>query len=146
MLENIKHFAVNIGLGMLAILLCLSLMDGLWLGWLAGDWYSSELGNSLRSEILLWPWLLFYLLYSGVIFVLAVVANRDQPWFYASIDGAFLGLASYGAYNLASYSLLANFSLAGAVLHWGWGVFLTACCATVGWWAFQQRRQPNGEA
>ncbi len=137
MLANIKRFATSIMTAMLAILLCFGVMDALWLGWLADAWYTSELEGMLRAQFITWPWLVFYLLYGGVTFVLTVVANRDKPWYYATIDGALLGLASYGAYNLTSYSILEGFTLFIMLIDWGWGTFLTACSATAGWLGFQ---------
>ncbi len=141
MLTNIIRFASNIVISMLAILLCFAVLDGIWLGLLAGDWYRSEMASLLREQVVTWPWALFYLLYAGVIFVLAVVANRDKPLYYAGIDGALLGLASYGAYNLTNYSLIEGFSLTLALIDWCWGIFVTGMCAMAGWLGFQARKQ-----
>lgn len=141
MLTNIIRFASNIVISMLAILLCFGVLDGIWLGLLAGDWYRSEMASLLRDQVVTWPWAVFYLLYAGVIFVLAVVANRDKPLYYAGIDGALLGLASYGAYNLTNYSLIEGFSLTLALIDWCWGIVVTGMCAMAGWLGFQARKQ-----
>lgn len=141
MLANIKLFAASIITAMLAILLCFGVMDLLWLGWIADAWYTSELDGMLREQFITWPWLVFYVMYGGVVFVLAVVANRDKPWHYAGIDGALLGLASYGAYNLTCYSILEGFTLFIMLVDWVWGTFLTACSAMAGWVGFQAARR-----
>ena len=44
-------------------LLVMSVLDALWLGWLAKDFYQRELGSLMRAQIWLTPALLFYLLY-----------------------------------------------------------------------------------
>lgn len=140
MLANIKRFAPNIALSLLCILLCFGVLDAFWLGWFAAHWYQTEMQSLLRAEFINWPWMIFYLMYSGVLFVLAVVANRDKPLYYAGIDGALLGLASYGAYNLTNYSIIDGFSLFIMSIDWAWGIFISATSAMAGWIGFQLRR------
>ena len=141
MLKNILLFAPNIGLSLAFILLTFGVLDGVWLGFIAKSWYQAEMAGLLRTEFITWPWVAFYVLYSVVIFVLAVVANRDKSALYASIDGALLGLASYGAYNLTNYSIMQGFSLKIMLLDWCWGIFISAICALSGWYGFQCLRR-----
>lgn len=140
MLEKIIMFATSIFAAMFAIFLCFALLEVFWLGWFAADWYQTEMQGMLRTQFITWPWVVFYLMYGSVIFVLAVVANRDKPLHYAGIDGALLGLASYGAYNLTNYSILEGFSLFIMLVDWGWGVLLTSLSAMAGWLGFQSLR------
>lgn len=141
MLDNIIRFAVSIAAAMAAILLSMAILDAIWLGGIAGDWYQAQLAGLSRETFIVWPWFLFYLLYGGVTFVLAVVANRDQSMLYAGIDGGLLGLAAYGTYNLTSYSILAGYPLTLALVDWAWGVALTSVSAMAGWYAFQATRK-----
>ncbi|MCW8090217.1 DUF2177 family protein [Alteromonas sp. ASW11-130] len=137
MLANIIRFSSNILMAMLAIFVCFGVLESIWFLVIAGDWYRSSLADLLREDFIVWPWIVFYLLYGGVIFVLAVVANREKSLYYAGIDGALLGLASYGAYNLTNYSVLEGVGLSIALIDWGWGIFLTAVSAMAGWLGFQ---------
>ncbi len=141
MLANIIHFAKNITYSLLAILLCFGALDLVWFTLIAGDWYRSNLSPLLREDFVIWPWAVFYLIYGGVIFVLAVVANREKPLYYAGIDGALLGLASYGAYNLTNYSVLDGFTVSVALVDWGWGICLSSASAMAGWKGFQHARR-----
>jgi len=145
MLNNMVKFFPSIVLSIAAILLCLGGLDFLWFSVISGDWYSMQMGSLMRETLIVWPWGVFYLMYGGVVFVLAVVANRDKPLYYAAIDGALLGLASYGAYNLTNYSILAGFPLTIALIDWAWGIFLTAASAACGWIGFQsiRKREPQ---
>ncbi|MCW8108181.1 DUF2177 family protein [Alteromonas ponticola] len=140
-LANIIRFSGNIILSMLAIFICFGILESIWFTLIAGDWYRASLGKLLREEFIVWPWVVFYLIYAGAIFVLAVVANRDKPLYYAGIDGALLGLASYGAYNLTNFSVIEDYDLKIAMVDWGWGIILTAMSAMVGWMGFQLNRQ-----
>jgi|TARA_R110000751_G_scaffold18666_5_gene56603 uncharacterized membrane protein len=143
MLQKIITFSSSILLSILAILLCFGVLDALWLGWIARDWYTTEMATLLRENYITWPWVVFYLMYGFVVFVLAVVANRDKPLYYAGIDGALLGLASYGAYNLTNYSIVEGFTLFITVVDWAWGTFLTSASAMAGWVGFQKARKPD---
>ena len=141
MLDKIVTFSTSILASLFAIFVCFAVLEVFWLGWFAADWYQAEMEGMLRSQFISWPWLVFYLMYGGVIFVLAVVANRDKPLHYAGIDGALLGLASYGAYNLTNYSILEGFTLFIMLIDWAWGVFLTGVSAMAGWLGFQALRK-----
>lgn len=122
MRDNIVRFLSSIVVSMIAILLCFGLLDLIWFSVISGDWYQQEMQKLMRADFIVWPWLVFYFLYGGVTFVLAVVANRDKPIYYAGIDGALLGLASYGAYNLTNYSIIEGFSLFIMMIDWSWEI------------------------
>lgn len=137
MLTKILHHLKPIIFSLITIWLCFGALDALWLGVVAQDWYMQEMAGLLRDEFIRWPWVAFYLLYSFVLLVLVVIANRDKPIWYAAIDGAFLGAASYGAYNLTNYSLIDGFSLFIAIVDWTWGVTITCLSAMAGWAGFR---------
>lgn len=137
MLDKIKQFSTCIVLSVLSIFIAFGVLDFIWLGVLSPDLYQKEMQGLLREHFITWPWLIFYLMYGLVTFVLTIVPNREKPWFYASIDGALLGLASYGAYNLTNYSILEGFTLTIMITDWLWGICLTSASATAGWFGFQ---------
>jgi uncharacterized membrane protein len=141
MRNKIIRFMSSICASLFAILLCFGLLDFIWFSLISGEWYKTEMNGLLRESFIVWPWLIFYLMYGVVTFVLAVVANRDKPIYYAGIDGALLGLASYGAYNLTNFSILEGFTLFIMLIDWTWGVFLTSTTAMSGWYAFQLMRK-----
>lgn len=143
MIAKILHHLRPLIVSMLAILLCFAVLDGIWLGLIAQSWYQTEMASLLRNEFIQWPWLVFYLSYSAVVLVLTVIANREKPWWYAGIDGAFLGLASYGAYNLTNYSIIEGYSLFITLVDWSWGIFVTSMSAIAGWWGFNLKTKPN---
>ena len=137
MITNSIFYLKCIALSLVAIFSCFALLDFVWLGNVADAWYQTEMAPLLRSQFITWPWVVFYVMYGLVVFVLTVVANRDKPWFYAAIDGALLGMASYGAYNLTAYSIIEGFSFFIMAIDWVWGTFLTGTSAIAGWIGFQ---------
>ena len=78
-------------------------------------------------------------------FILVGFCSRplNRSLHYAGIDGALLGLASYGAYNLTNYSIVEGFTLFITVVDWAWGTFLTSASAMAGWVGFQKARKPD---
>ena len=120
MLSNIIRFAKNIVVSLIAIFVCFGVLDFLWLGVIADGWYQSEMAPLLRSQFITWPWVVFYLMYGCVVFVLAVVANRDKSLLYAGIDGALLGLAPSRGETCTPCSLSLRRSLSQ---HAPWGQF-----------------------
>jgi len=129
MLSNIIRFAKNIVVSLIAIFVCFGVLDFLWLGVIADGWYQSEMAPLLRSQFITWP----------------VVANRDKSLLYAGIDGALLGLASYGAYNLTAYSIIEGFTLFIMLIDWAWGTCLTSASAMAGWLGFQLVKGKSSE-
>ncbi|WP_100656976.1 DUF2177 family protein [Alteromonas flava] len=141
--QNIPLSTAKIVVSMGAILLSFAVLDVFWLGWYAQEWYQIEMAGLMRAEVITWPWGVFYTLYGVAVFILAVLPNRSKSISYAALNGAVLGAASYGAYNLTNYSILANFSLFIALLDWGWGIFLTMSSAIAGWWGLHLLTSPN---
>lgn len=141
MLAKIKQFLINILLSLVCIYVVFGAIDFVWLTWIAKASYQSEMEGLLRSDFISWPIYVFYLVYGFITFVLTVVANRDQNWTYSLIDGALLGIASYGTYNLTCYSIMEGFTLKIMLMDWAWGTFLTGISATAGWFGFQALRK-----
>lgn len=117
------------------IVLCaFLLMDGLWLGVIAGETYNRALGPLLRDDFLLWPATLFYLIYTLAICHLVVFPQRSQDKALSVLcSGGLLGLAAYGAFDLTSYAIIKDWPLPMTLIDMAWGTFITASCSLVGW-------------
>ena len=107
----------------------LAILDGLWLGLLARDFYRKSLGSSLRERPN-WPVaLLFYLLHALGIAVFAVPLATG--WLGAALYGALFGACVYAAYDLTNLATLRGWPARLSVVDLGWGALVTAA-ATVG--------------
>lgn len=120
-----------------ATLVAYLILDGLWLGIIAKESYTTAMAELLRDrDFPRWPWVTFYMMYSFVIVYLVIKPNLQQkaktPVFVA---GALLGLASYGAYNLTNIAIIEGWPLAISVKDWAWGVFVTSSTGGAGWFA-----------
>ncbi len=122
----LKTIAVTFGL--------LLLMDLLWLGWLARDYYFEQLGDLARHEGERFApnWvsgmLVYILIPTGL---LLFVLPRLQPpcslgkaWCW----GALFGIVLYGVYDLTNHAVLDHWPVSIVILDLVWGAIL---CGTV---------------
>jgi uncharacterized membrane protein len=115
------------------LLLSLLVLDGIWLGLVAKDGYQQAMGHIMREQVIIWPWVAFYLLYPLAILLLAIkVQLPTQSRFYFPWRGFVLGAAAYGTYNLTNYALVVNWPLFITIKDWLWGAMLTASCTWIG--------------
>jgi uncharacterized membrane protein len=114
----------------LATLIVLTGLDFLFLGVVARDFFTSEVGDML-GEIRIAPAILFYLLY--VVGVLIFVNGGAGAAFQSALlYGALFGLFCYATFDLTSLSLLKHWSWPVAVADVSWGAIVTAVSSTAG--------------
>ena len=114
----------------LATLFVLVPLDFLFLGIIAKDFLTSQVGNML-GELKLVPAVLFYLLYVvGV--VIFVSGSPSATWQTTLLFGALFGFFCYATFDLTSLALLRNWSWAVASVDIGWGAVVTAVSSTAG--------------
>src|SRR4029453_2374517 len=103
----------------LMTLLVIVPLDFLFLGVVARDFFTSQVGNML-GEIKLAPAILFYLLYvAGV--VIFVSGGAGASWQSTLLYGALFGFFCYATFDLTSPALLKHWSWLVAIVGVGWG-------------------------
>ena len=108
-----------------AALLAFGVLDGLWLGVVARDFYRSQMSAVIATDFNLVPAVIFYLLYPlGVLFVALTPTATDWP--EALRRSALLGLVAYGVYDLTNMATLKAWPLKLALTDIAWGTFMTA--------------------
>jgi uncharacterized membrane protein len=114
----------------LATLFVIIPIDFLFLGIVAKDFFTSQVGNML-GEIKLGPAILFYLLY--VVGILIFVSGSPAAtWQTTLMFGALFGLFCYATFDLTSLALLKHWSWAVAAVDIAWGATATAVSSTAG--------------
>jgi uncharacterized membrane protein len=114
----------------LATLFVLIPLDFLFLGIVAKDFFTSQVGNML-GEIKLVPAALFYLVYVAGVLIF-VSAPPSATWQHTLLFGALFGLFCYATFDLTSLALLKNWSWAVAFVDVTWGAAVTAVSSTAG--------------
>lgn len=110
-------------------------VDMLWLGLIAKNFYRKYLG-ALMSDTVNWAAaILFYLLFVAGIFVFVIYPSLEkQSAARALLLGAFFGLICYATYDLTNYATLKGFPLNIVIIDLIWGTILTSIVSISGYY------------
>lgn len=108
-----------------AALLVLGVLDALWLGFLARDFYRRELGDLMTDSVRVVPAAIFYFAYPAGLVAL-VLTPLPASLGDAVFKSALLGLVAYGVYDMTNMATLRHWSLKLALTDMAWGTFITA--------------------
>lgn len=112
------------------------LMDFVWLTIIAKNFYQSRMGFLMLDEIKFSAAAAFYLLYLVGLLIFAITpALRQQNWLVAFALSAFLGLIAYASYDLTNLATLKGWSLSLSIVDIAWGMVVSACAGTAGYFA-----------
>ncbi len=124
----------RIALIYLASLAVFLLIDLVWLGLVARDFYRNQLGSLMADSIVWGAAILFYLLFVAGLVVFAVLPALDGGgWVRALAAGAALGFFAYMTYDLTNLATLRDWPLALTAVDIAWGTILGATVASVGY-------------
>ncbi len=105
-------------------------IDMLWLGFVARDLYRAKLGYLLRTDIVWWAAILFYLIFiAGILYYAVIPAHASGEWQKALLYGAMFGFFTYMTYDLTNYSTVKDWPLSIAIVDTLWGTTLSASVA-----------------
>ena len=113
-----------------SFLICLLVVDMIWLLGIAKNLYRAEMGSLMSPNPNLLAALGFYLLYAlGANIFVIQPALQKQLWLDAVLYGALFGLFCYMTYNLTNLAVIRDFPSKLAIIDMVWGSFLTAACS-----------------
>lgn len=109
------------------------LVDFIWLGFIAKNFYKTELGSlALRVGDKLTPNLpgviVTYLVLIGGLVFLVINPNIQASLIKVIISALIFGLTVYGTYDLTNYSTLRDWSIKLTIIDMIWG--MTVCTST----------------
>ena len=109
-------------------------MDAVWLSISADLLYRPLLSDILLPGFRPIPAILFYVLYVMGIVIFAIKPTLETGrWSGAAAKGALFGFFCYATYDLTNQATLKTWPATVTIIDMGWGTFLTACVATVGY-------------
>jgi uncharacterized membrane protein len=83
------------------------LIDLVWLGVVARDFYRSQIGSLMAEPVVWWAAILFYLLsVAGIVFFAVLPAIDAGSWTKALLLGAAFGFFTYMTYDLTNLATL----------------------------------------
>jgi len=106
-------------------------IDIVWIGFVAKDFYRQQIGYMLRSDVNWVAAILFYLIFiAGLVFFVISPAIEKGSWSYALLAGAFFGLVCYATYDLTSLATTKDWPLFVTIVDLAWGAVLAASVST----------------
>lgn len=121
----------------LAALLVMGVLDALWLGVLAKDFYRQEIGEQMVEQIRWVPAALFYFAYPAALVALALFP-AGQPMGQQIARAALAGLVAYGVYDLTNLSTLRHWPVKLALVDTAWGTFASTVAGAAAAWVGQR--------
>jgi uncharacterized membrane protein len=114
-------------------LVILGVLDGLWLGLIAKDFYRAQIGHLMAGEVNIGAAAAFYLLYPAGVVLFAVLPALEAGSLARAVAlGAALGFLVYMTYDLSNLATLRGWPWQAAAVDIAWGTFLTAAMAVGG--------------
>ncbi len=106
----------------LVALIVFLVIDLLWLGLIAKNLYSKQIGH-LMSENVNWiAAIVFYLLFIvGLVFFVIMPAIEKGSWSYALLVGFLFGLITYATYDLTNLATLKDWPISITIIDLVWG-------------------------
>ena len=107
------------------------LIDLLWLGVVAKNYYQSKLGH-LLGDVNWLAAIIFYLIFlAGLTFFATYPAVLENKLINAVFYGAFFGFVTYATYELTNFALLKDWPLSIVFVDIVWGTVLGAGVAGI---------------
>ena len=107
-------------------------IDMTWLGLIAKNMYKRELGFLMRTDIVWWAAILFYLLFIlGILYYAVLPAHAAGSWVKALYLGALFGFFTYMTYDLTNYATIRDWPLTIVFVDTAWGVVLSTSVSVI---------------
>ena len=119
-----------------AALASLLVLDGLWLGVIAREFYMSRLSGLLLDKPNFGIAALFYLAHAAGIVVFAL--PHATSWTTALLYGALFGFFVYAAYDITNLATLRGWSTSVALVDLVWGTVATAAVTAVAFFVLRK--------
>jgi uncharacterized membrane protein len=108
--------------------------DFVWLGWVAKDYYQSQLGGLLLAQPNWSAAVTFYALYAAGIVIFCISPALDASSLgKAALLGALLGALAYATYDLSNLATLKGWPMVLSFVDIAWGAFVTGVAASAGY-------------
>lgn len=125
-------------LSYLASLVTFVIIDGIWLAFIAKDFYQKHIGHLLSPQVHFGPAIAFYLLFLlGILVFCVAPAIEKNSLLTAILLGAFFGLITYATYDLTNWATLKDWPVIVVIVDMIWGSFLASLVSVAGFLAWK---------
>jgi uncharacterized membrane protein len=111
-------------------------IDAVWLGLVAKNFYSGQLGNLMADDIKMGIAAAFYATYAIGVVVFAVVPGLNAGSVLPTIGyAALFGFLAYGTYDFTNLATIRDWPVTVTIVDLIWGTSLTTVTAVIGYYA-----------
>jgi uncharacterized membrane protein len=116
----------------LIALLVFLVIDMIWLGLVAKNFYAKHIGFLMKTDINWIAALVFYLIFIvGLIVFVITPALEKNSWTTALLLGALFGFITYATYDLTNLATIKDWPLIVTIIDLIWGTVLAACVSLI---------------
>ena len=102
-------------------------IDMLWLGLVAKNFYTKQIGFLMRHDINWTAAILFYFLFvAGLALFVIIPALEKRSLLHSIMFGALFGFIAYATYDLTNLATIKNWPLLVTIVDLIWGAMLSA--------------------
>jgi uncharacterized membrane protein len=107
-------------------------IDMIWLGFLAKNFYRQQIGFLMSPEINWAAAFIFYLLFiAGLILFVISPALEKRQWIDALVMGALFGLITYATYDLTNMATIKGWPLMVTIVDLVWGATISSLVSLI---------------
>lgn len=107
-------------------------IDMLWLGVVAKNFYRSQIGALMTSNVNWIAAIIFYLIFIvGLVVLVIEPAMAKGNWLHALLFGALFGLVCYATYDLTNLAIAKDWPLLVTIVDLVWGAVLAALVSII---------------
>lgn len=108
------------------------LIDIIWLGFLAKDFYAKQIGTLMKTDVNWIAAVIFYLIFiAGLVVFVINPAMEKGSWVQALLFGAFFGLVCYATYDLTNLAVAKDWPILVTIVDLMWGGFISASVSII---------------
>ena len=116
----------------LIALLVFFIIDMIWLGLVAKNFYRSKIGFLMKTNINWVAAIIFYFLFiAGLVFFVLSPAIEKRSLSYAIMAAIFYGLLTYSTYDLTNLATLKDWPLLVTIVDIIWGMILSVSVSLI---------------
>lgn len=107
-------------------------IDMIWLGLVAKNFYRTQIGSLMKTDINWAAAMIFYLIFiAGLVAFVIAPAVEKNSWSQALLLGAFFGLVCYATYDLTNLAIAKDWPLLVTIIDLAWGAVLAASVSII---------------
>lgn len=107
-------------------------IDMIWLGFLAKDFYRTQIGALLKPNVNWTAAVIFYFIFiAGLVVFVITPALEKNSWTHAVFLGALFGLVCYATYDLTNLAVAKDWPLLVTIVDLAWGAVLAASVSVI---------------